>query len=187
MSIEIPKTHDRTKIIERFETCFESEKEFDDFKKIIEPVIGEEGSEKIIFSLKSVMAEDFTNQCNKATQEFGSRLNAKNDENESFFEIDQDANYYDARCDQIPGYKGDFHSVGLIEIKNENNEKKSLIFDLTYSDLGKGRRGAILFLLSQGNTAEALEILKKNYKSSTWKINFKLDKKKNTFVYCEND
>ena len=186
MSREISGNEKEKEFIhQKIEVNLESEDDLDELKELLLPILGEDGSEQCIFVLKSTASEDYVNQCNKATQGFGKKLNTRFGEEESFFEIMPESEYYDVRSEgPFKDYKGDFHSVGLLEFDSEEKEKQSLIFDLTYDDLRIGKEGAVLIVSSTGSKETMLNYLDSRY-GGIWKVSFTFDKEKETFFYSE--
>lgn len=163
-----------------------SENELLVLKNWLENFLGAEAVDQFVFVLKTMAGEDFGNHCNDATQEFGRRLNTRFGDEESFFDIAPDANFYDVKS-QKPltktSYVGDFHSVGVIELKNSNEQTISLSIDLTYNVVSASRKDqAILVMNSQGEAPVALESLNSRY-GGQWEINYKFNKENNKFVF----
>ena len=82
-------------------------------------------------------------------------------------------------------YRGDYHSVGLLEFSSTDKQPFSVIFDLTYGNVsGKDKRNTIQAFYFSGDREQAAEILKNHYGGS-WTVDYELDKKTGNFVYCE--
>lgn len=165
----------------------EKENAFEILKKSLVKTFGEEGTDQLIFVLKTEVEKDFVNQCNKATQELGADLLKNFGEEESFFELVPNSKYYDARSEEPLtklSYRGDFHSVGLIEVDLGEKGRMSLAIDLNFSDLGVSRENVIRILSSSGNKEDMLNFLKKEY-GGKWKLNYYLDKEKGNYIFCE--
>lgn len=168
------------------ETLLKSQEDFDKLENWLEPMIGKEPAEQCVFVLRSMAEMDFGNQCKEATKEFGARLLQQFGGEESFFELVPSANFYDAKSNKPlmnVGYRGDFHSVGVLEFKPENKEPFSLIFDLTYGTISsESKNEAIMAINCPGTKEKAVSALGQQYGGS-WEIEFKLDKKTGNFVF----
>jgi len=174
--------------VSKFEFFLNSEQGFKDLEKLLTPLLGEEGAEQCAFVLRSMAEKDFTNHCEKATQEFGRELNRRFGEEESFFELVPPVNFSDVRnsspLEKI-GYRGGYHSVGLLEFNPENKQAFSLALDLTYGDVAVEKRsGLALALYCPGTGKQALEMLKNHYGGS-WRKELMLNKKTGQFVFYE--
>jgi len=176
--------------VNKLEFSLGSEKGFKELEKLLNPLLGVEGAEQCAFILRSMAERDFTNHCEKATQEFGRELTRRFGEEESFFDLVPQANFSDVRnyspLEKI-GYRGGYHSVGLLEFNSGNNQTFSLIIDLTYGDvIPEKRSGLALALCCPGAGKQALEILKNHYGGS-WRKDFEFNKKTGQFVFYEGN
>ncbi|HBP01516.1 MAG: hypothetical protein UY41_C0028G0003 [Candidatus Moranbacteria bacterium GW2011_GWE1_49_15] len=171
---------------EEFEFSLGKQEDLEKLESWLGGKIGTEEAAQCVFVLRSMAAEDFVNHCNDATKEFGIKLSQKFGGEESFFDLVPDAAYSDAKS-RTPlakiGYrKGDFHSVGLLEMNLPDERNFTLAFDLTYGDIsGKGERDSALVLYSPGGEKRALEGLSGHYGGS-WETDFEFDRETGRFI-----
>ncbi len=156
----------------------------------LKEIISEDEAEQCVFVLRSMVDMDFVNQCQEATGEFGKRLTEQFGEEESFFEISPSTNFSDVRSRyrlSKTNYRGDYHSVGLLEFNPKNKETFSLIFDLTYGNVaGEGKRKDIFVIYSPGKREQAAGVLKNKYGGS-WETAMELNKKTGKLVFPEDN
>lgn len=182
---ETPATADQLPVNNNFELSFNSPENLAELKTWLEPLIGAEGADQCVFVLQAMAAEDYTNQCDKAAAEFGRKLNTRFGDEESFFDLVPEADYYDASS-TAPlsgvGYTGKHHSVGLLEIKRDS-EVITLVFDLNYGAISRGtKQETALVIKVNGANAEALKKLADHH-GGKWEIDYKLDKATNHLVF----
>jgi hypothetical protein len=155
--------------------------------RALQSVLGEEGAEQLSFLLNKLSRENFTNQCNKATQALGKSLAENYGGEESFFELIPAANFYDLKSDaplEKTSYRGDFHSVGVITVPQKEKAPVSIVVDLTYfvvNNEGQKKDPALVMTVS-GDLPQACDRLAQEY-GGVWKKDYTFNKEKGTFVF----
>lgn len=171
---------------EEMEISLDSEKDLLKMENWLKKLVGDEEAEQCVFVLRSMIEIDFINQCSEATKEFGKRLAERFGEEESFFDLAPDAEFSDVRSSRHlskTSYRGDYHSVGLLEFKPAEKLPFSLVFDLTYGNVvRRGNRKAVLAIYSQGSRTQALEKLRNHY-GGLWEVELEFDKQSEKFVF----
>jgi hypothetical protein len=172
-------------VFRRFEASLHSEKDLENLKNRLRPLLGEEASEQCAFVLRSLADENFQNDCEQATQEFGRRLTHRFGDEESFFDLAPRAKFSDARSYKFLSNSGkilDHHSVGLLEFNPPKGRPFSLAFDLTYGDVfGSLKKDPISVFCTPGTRERTLEVLKNHYGGS-WKVEYEFDPRTGNFV-----
>lgn len=168
----------------RLEISIKSEADLQKLTDWLKPLMGDEAAEQCIFVLRTMIEEDYVNRCNDATREFGERLATRYGGEESLVDLVPDVEISDARSysslSKI-GYRGDHHSVALMELKGE--KPASVIVDLTYGSVASdAEQDTALVLYAPGGTAEAMEKLKETYGGS-WQVELKLNSRTGKFVF----
>ncbi|MDH4330270.1 MAG: hypothetical protein OEV93_01840 [Candidatus Moranbacteria bacterium] len=182
MSMEIPEAiREKENILQgRLEISLESEGDFEKLEEWLREIIDTEEAEQCVFVLRSMQGMDFRNQCQDATQKFGTQLNTQFGGEESFFDLVPSAKFSDVRTHSPmdkTGSRDNHHSVALLEMNPDNKEAASLVFDLTYGHAsGRGKRNAISVFSLKGDAKQIMEALKDHYGGS-WKVNFELNRK----------
>ena len=174
---------------EKIEFSLNSDEELKKIEDWLCPLMGDESAEQCVFVLRSMTGDDYRNHCKDATQEFGRRLLERFGNEESFFDLTPSAKYSDVRSHspltQI-GYSGDYHSVGMLEIKKGENDSSFLIFDLTYGVIsGRKNQDDILVMNFEGKKDEAIKALNDHYGGS-WNVEFTLAPENSKFVFSDN-
>jgi len=188
MSIEIPSQEKEVLKYDKKELYLDSEKDLGDFSVWLGKFLDQESTEQCIFVLRSMAEEDFVNQCDEMTKEFGKRLNERFGEEESFFDLVPSASFSDLRSTSRlhkTRYTGDYHDVGLIVIDKEKEKSISLVFDLTYGNVVReGSRKNVLVIGVQGDRKAALNVLNNHY-GGKWEVNLEFDKNKGDFTFVD--
>ena len=172
-------------VLQQKEVSLSSEKDLGKLKKWVQLFLGEEAAEQCAFVLHSLADENFSNDCEQATQEFGRALATRFGGEESFFDLSPYAKFSDARSYKFLSNSGkalDHHSVGLLEFKPPRKSPFSLAFDLTYGDIsGSPKKDAISVFHAPGTREQALKLLKNHYGGS-WKVQYELNPENGHFV-----
>ncbi len=188
MPLRSPENRDIQSIPQRLEISVTSEKDLHRLTEWLTPLVGEEGAEQCVFALRSMVQEDYTNHCKDATQKFGQRLAEHFGGEESFFDLVPAATFSDVRSyDSLSkvGYRGDYHSVAMIELKPSQKQSASIFVDLTYYTVSNdAKKDGALILYAPGNAQQGLSVLENHY-GGKWKIDFRLNVQTSTFTFQE--
>ena len=172
-------------INESIVTCLKLEEDFKKTQLWLQNFLDIEAAEQCTFVLRSMAEDDFNNHCNDATKELGIKLATRFGDEESFFDIDSAADFFDVKSGKQSNR--DFHSVGLLEFKPADKDPFSLIFDLTYHTVSNNvERNAAAIFHCVGNKERALAKLEARYGGS-WQIDYILNTQDKTFVYAEGN
>ncbi len=170
----------------KLEINISSEKDLAQVEQLLSPIFGTEAAAQCAFVLSTFATEDYANRCNEATQEFARRLARRYGDEESFFDTAPTTTFIDARTYETlreQGYRGNHHSVALLESKSKNNPPITVIFDLTYYTVAPdAKKESALVLPINGQVAQALQKLKQHY-GATWQAEWIFDPKKKTFNF----
>lgn len=144
--------------------------------KQLEDALNKDAADQLIFVLRTFQKDDFVNHCNIATQTLGERLNTSFGGEGSFFDEAPTYTLFDTRAYgslEKAGWRGEFHSVGLLTGKNDKKEPYFIIIDLTYSTVHQKythQEGALVFA-AKGTSSEALRYLHDTY-GGVWNTQF---------------
>ncbi len=186
MSREFSERRQEVVTSQRFEIVLSSEKDCAMLETWLSTLIGTEAAEQCVFAMRSTVQKDFTNHCKDATQELGKALAERFGGEESFFDVVPGASFSDVRSyaplDKTR-YRGDYHSVGLLELVSQHKESFCLIVDLTFYTVSPDvKKNGVLVASTPGGHGEALKMLENEYGGS-WKVEFKFNPQKNNFEF----
>lgn len=190
MKSELFNPQKEVNLPKKIETPLNSEEGLAKLENWLKNILSPDEAEQCIFVLRSMADMILVNQCQKATKEFGTRLAEKFGDEESFFEISPSTTFSDIRSlghlSKVH-YRGDYHSVSLLEFHPIDKKEFSIIFDLSYGKIaGEGRTENIQAIYLPGDRAASLKVLKDNYGGS-WEASYEFDKNKGCFVFIDDN
>lgn len=159
------------------------------------PFFGEEGADQFVFVLEALAVDDdrndFINHCSEAVKQLGrllaERFGGDDGEDTSFFDLVPGSSYVELKGKHLMekfGYRGDYHSIGAIELPPSLNAPKgiSVAVDFTYSTVHTMARTPRIVFLIPGDL-QALEQGITGHYGGSWKVEFRFKPKTGTYQY----